>query len=472
MPRAIWSGSISFGLVNIPVKLYSAVSRKTVHFNQTRRPHRQARIKQKRVSAEDGAEVPYEQIVKGYELSSGAYVIISDDELAALDPKALRTIDIDEFVDLADIDPIFYDSAYYLAPDKAAKPYALLAQAMEEQGKVGIAHFVMRTKQYLAAIRPVDGELVLSTMVYADEVNDPAAIPELADLDDVELPDKELDDGPPAHRVAVGRLRARQVPGHLPRGGARPHRAQGGRRGRDRAGRRRPSRTRSSTSWPRSRRRWRRPRTPGRASHGPRGRRDDEARPRRRRRRPRAGPRRRHEEGPPRRRRPRRSRRRRPRPPASPPWRLDRAPHGARRTTVVEIDGRQLKLSNLDKVLYPEAGFTKGEVIDYYAADRAGDAPPPRRPVRHLAALPERRRRQVVLREALPVAPARLGRGRHRARVTAAARSTTACFDERAAVVWAANLAALELHTPMARAADIETPTMVVFDLDPGDGRR
>ena len=190
MPRAIWSGSISFGLVNIPVKLYGAVSRKTVHFNQID-SRTQARIKQKRVSSEDGSEVPYEHIVKGYELSSGAYVIISDDELAALDPKALRTIDIDEFVDLADIDPIYYDSPYFLAPDKAAKPYALLAAAMEEQGKVGIAHFVMRTKQYLAAIRPVDGKLMLSTMVYADEVNDPGAIPELADLDEVELPDKE-----------------------------------------------------------------------------------------------------------------------------------------------------------------------------------------------------------------------------------------------------------------------------------------
>jgi DNA end-binding protein Ku len=160
MPRAIWSGSISFGLVNIPVKLYSAVSRKTVHFNQLD-ARTNTRIKQKRVSLDDGAEVPYEQIVKGYELASGAYVVVTDDELAALDPKALRTIDIDEFVDLAEIDPIFYDNAYYLAPDQAAKPYLLLAQAMDEAGKVGIAHFVMRTKQYLAAIRATDGVLVL-----------------------------------------------------------------------------------------------------------------------------------------------------------------------------------------------------------------------------------------------------------------------------------------------------------------------
>jgi DNA end-binding protein Ku len=192
MPRAIWSGSISFGLVNIPVKLYSAVSRKTVHFNQLD-ARTNTRIKQKRVSTEDGAEVPYEQIVKGYELASGSYVVVTDEELAALDPKAQRTIDVDEFVDLADIDPIFYDSAYYLAPDQAAKPYALLAEAMEQSGKVGIAHFVMRTKQYLAAVRPKDGLLLLSTMVYADEVNAAAEIPELSELEDVEIPDRELD---------------------------------------------------------------------------------------------------------------------------------------------------------------------------------------------------------------------------------------------------------------------------------------
>ena len=191
MPRAIWSGSISFGLVNIPVKLYSAVSRKTVHFNQLD-VRTGARVKQKRVDAETGEEVPWDQIVKGYELPSGAYVTVTDDELAALDPKAVRTIEIDEFVDLAAIDPIFYDSAYYLAPDRSSKPYALLTRAMEEEGKVGIAHFVLRTKQYLAAIRPSDGRLLLSTMVYADEINDPVTVPELDDAVDVEISDKEL----------------------------------------------------------------------------------------------------------------------------------------------------------------------------------------------------------------------------------------------------------------------------------------
>lgn len=193
MPRAIWSGSISFGLVNIPIKLYAAVSRKNVSFNQLD-SRTGSRIKYKKVSAADGDEVPAEAIVKGYELASGAYVTVGDDELAALDPEASRSIDIEEFVDLADIDPIFYDSAYYVAPDKAtAKPYALLTQAMEEAGKVGVARFVMRSKQYLCAIRPKDGALVLSTMVYADEVNDPAEIAEIADLEEVKLTKKELD---------------------------------------------------------------------------------------------------------------------------------------------------------------------------------------------------------------------------------------------------------------------------------------
>jgi DNA end-binding protein Ku len=162
-----------------------------VHFNQLD-SRTGARVKQKRVDSETGEEAPWDQIVKGYELSSGAYVTVTDDELAALDPKAVRTIEIEEFVDLSAIDPIFYDSAYYLAPDKASKPYALLARAMEDQGKVGIAHFVLRTKQYLAAIRPSDGRLLLSTMVYADELNDPASIDELDEVVDVEISDKEL----------------------------------------------------------------------------------------------------------------------------------------------------------------------------------------------------------------------------------------------------------------------------------------
>ena len=191
MPRAIWSGSISFGLVNIPVKLYSAVSRKTVRFNQIDSATG-ARVKQKRVSATDGGEVPYERIVKGFELPSGEYVMISDEEITALDPEVVRTIDIDEFVDLVDIDPIFYDNAYHLVPDEqTAKPYKLLADAMKEAGKVGICHFVMRSKQYLAAVRPVEGRLLLSTMVYSDEIVDHTEIGGFDHLADIEIDARE-----------------------------------------------------------------------------------------------------------------------------------------------------------------------------------------------------------------------------------------------------------------------------------------
>jgi DNA end-binding protein Ku len=191
MPRAIWSGSISFGLVNIPVKLYNAVSRKGVSFNQIDR-RTGSRIRYKKVSAADGEEVGNEDIVKGYELPSGEYVLIDDEELAALDPEATRSVDIEEFVELAEIDPVFYDAAYYLVPDQgAAKAYKLLAEAMSESGKVALARFVMRTKQYLAAIRPKDGMLVLSTMVYADEVNEPLDIPELDGIETIEVSERE-----------------------------------------------------------------------------------------------------------------------------------------------------------------------------------------------------------------------------------------------------------------------------------------
>ena len=192
MPRPIWSGAISFGLVSVPVKLFSAVNRKSVHFNQID-SRSGSRIKYQKVSAADGSEVPNEAIVKGYELPSGQYVLIDDVELSSLDPEASRTIDIEEFVDLDQIDPIFYDAAYYVAPDKATvKPYALLARAMEETGKVGVARFVKRTKQYLCAVRPKDGKLLLSTMVYADEVNGTDEIREFEAAESVDLSDKEL----------------------------------------------------------------------------------------------------------------------------------------------------------------------------------------------------------------------------------------------------------------------------------------
>ena len=191
MPRVIWKGSISFGLVTIPVQLFSAVSRKNVRFNQLD-AETGARVRYKKVSSADDTELTVERIVKGYELPSGDYVTVTDRELEELAPVAARTIDIDAFIDLADIDPVFYDSAYHLVPDEAtAKPYKLLAEAMGEADKVGICHFVMRSKQYLAAIRPVDGRLMLSTMVYSDELVAPDEIDGLHGLDDIEVDERE-----------------------------------------------------------------------------------------------------------------------------------------------------------------------------------------------------------------------------------------------------------------------------------------
>ncbi|MFL5275722.1 MAG: Ku protein, partial [Myxococcales bacterium] len=170
MPRPIWSGSVSFGLVNVPVKLFSATSPKEIRFHMLHDKDG-ARIQQKRVCSAEEKEVPWEHIVKGFEISKGRYVSVSREELSAFDPKGSKSIDIEDFVDLSQIDPIFYESTYYLVPDRGAtKPYALLVEAMKRTNRVGIARFVLRTKQYLAAVRPMKGALAISTMLYADEV--------------------------------------------------------------------------------------------------------------------------------------------------------------------------------------------------------------------------------------------------------------------------------------------------------------
>jgi DNA end-binding protein Ku len=170
MPRPIWSGSISFGLVNVPVKLVTATSPKDVRFHQLHSTDG-GRINQKRVCSVDGEEVEYSEIVKGYELRRGEYVTVGPEDLEALAPEESRVIEIEEFVELSGIDPLYFEHSYYLVPDgPAARPYALLVQAMEGTGKAGIGRFVLRTKQYLAALRPRDGALVLSTLLFADEV--------------------------------------------------------------------------------------------------------------------------------------------------------------------------------------------------------------------------------------------------------------------------------------------------------------
>jgi DNA end-binding protein Ku len=171
--RAIWSGSISFGLLNVPVKLYSAVSKQTVRFRELREGDG-SRVKHKRVAESDGKEVPYEKIVKGYEYAPDQYVVLGRDELSELEPQRSRAIEIQDFVDLDDIDPIYFEQPYYLGPDKgAARAYALLVQAMKESRKVAIARFVLRNKEHLAAIRPMGDVLTLTTMRFHDEVTSP-----------------------------------------------------------------------------------------------------------------------------------------------------------------------------------------------------------------------------------------------------------------------------------------------------------
>ena len=193
MPRSIWTGAISFGLVTVPVKLYSSVSRKTVRFHQLN-GKTGVRIQQKRVDPTTGDEVAYEDIVKGYELTPDRYVVIEPGELEALDPKKTKAIEIEDFVSLDEIDPIYYDHPYYLAPGPGgAKPYKLLLDAMRETGRVAIAKVVIRSKQQLVAVRPMgDNTLGMATMVFPDEIIDTSTIDELAAVDDVEINDREL----------------------------------------------------------------------------------------------------------------------------------------------------------------------------------------------------------------------------------------------------------------------------------------
>jgi DNA end-binding protein Ku len=198
MARSIWTGTISFGLVTVPVKMYSAVSRKSVRFHQLNKSTG-ARIAQKRVDPSTGDEVPYEDIVKGYELSPDRYVVIEPDELESLDPARTKTIDILDFVSLDEIDPIFYDHPYYLAPGTGGtKPYTLLLEAMRETNRVGIAKVVIRSKEQLVALRPIQPDikgappvLGMATMIFADEIVDPRRLDDLPE--DVEVNARELD---------------------------------------------------------------------------------------------------------------------------------------------------------------------------------------------------------------------------------------------------------------------------------------
>jgi len=189
----MWTGTIGFGMVTVPVKLYSAVDRKTVRFHQLS-ANSGVRIAQKRVDPSSGEEVPYEDVVKGYELAPDRYVVIEPGELEALEPKKTKTIEIEEFVDLSQIDPVYYDHPYYLAPGAGgAKPYRLLLEAMRETGKVAIARVVIRSKEQLVAVRPMGDALGMATMLFADEVLPPERLDEVTEAAEVKTTKRELD---------------------------------------------------------------------------------------------------------------------------------------------------------------------------------------------------------------------------------------------------------------------------------------
>jgi DNA end-binding protein Ku len=189
MARAIWSGTISFGLLNVPVKLYSAVARRDISLRQVRESDG-ARIRNRRVAEGTDEEVPYGEIVKAFEITADRYVPLTKDEMEALAPEKTRAIEVQDFVDLDQIDPIYFDSPYYLGPAQGAeKAYSLLARAMEQSGKVAVARFVFRNREHLAALRPSDGVLTLTTMRFADEV----------------VPPSELDDVLPSEQPKVGK---------------------------------------------------------------------------------------------------------------------------------------------------------------------------------------------------------------------------------------------------------------------------
>lgn len=189
MARAIWTGTISFGLLNVPVRLYSAVARRGISLRELRESDG-ARIRHRRVAEGTDEEVPYENIVKAFEITPDRYVPLTKDEMAAIAPEKTRAIEVQDFVDLDQIDPIYFDSPYYLGPAEGAeKAYSLLAEAMERSGKVAIARFVFRNKEHLAALRPSGGVLTLTTMRFADEV----------------VPPSELDDVLPSSKLRVGK---------------------------------------------------------------------------------------------------------------------------------------------------------------------------------------------------------------------------------------------------------------------------
>lgn len=194
MPRPVWTGSVSFGLVSLPVKLYTATENHDISFHNFERGSGE-RVRHKRVAEESGHEVDYDDIVKGYEIRPGEHVIVETDELDSVEPGRTRAIEIEDFVDLDAVDPIYFQKTYHVAPadEGSQRPYELLRRALLDADKVGIARFVMRGKQHLVALRTLDDILAIETMYFADEIRDPARIPEVDGLTDIDVNDKELD---------------------------------------------------------------------------------------------------------------------------------------------------------------------------------------------------------------------------------------------------------------------------------------
>ncbi len=189
----MWTGAISFGMVTVPVKLYSALNRKSVRFHQLS-GKTGVRIAQKRVDPTTGEEVAYQDVVKGFEIAPDRYVVIEPGELETLQPKKTKTIEIEDFVELSQIDPVYYDHPYYLAPGPGgAKPYRLLLEAMQETGKVAIARVVIRSKENLVALRPMGDVLGMATMIFADEILPPDRLDEVAEAAEVKTTKRELD---------------------------------------------------------------------------------------------------------------------------------------------------------------------------------------------------------------------------------------------------------------------------------------
>jgi DNA end-binding protein Ku len=201
-PRSIWNGTITFGLVSVPIKVHSATEDKGVHFHEVH-AHDGARIQHKRICSKEGKEVPSDEVVKGYEVTKGKYVVLEKEEIAAAAGAASRLIEIEDFVCAGDIDPVFFDKTYYLGAREASDAYRLLHDALDKAGRAGIGRWVFHNREYLVAIRPYEGALALHTMRFADE---------LVPVKDLDLPKAGKKPSPKEVKMAAGLVDALHEP--------------------------------------------------------------------------------------------------------------------------------------------------------------------------------------------------------------------------------------------------------------------